>query len=158
MHRSTRKLKPILHRLYAARNDLRKLFPDLKFTLDGNLVGDIGEAIAIQDFGFTPLPPGTEGHDFKAPDGRLVQVKTTQAIQAGRAVGLGLTKQTFEHLLVIQLTEAGDYRILYDGPGGPVDAARAHKSSAYLTVGQLQKLNETISESDRLAITSTTPH
>jgi len=156
MPRSTKMLKPILHRLYAARDDLREMFPDLKFTLDGNLVGDIGEAIAIQDFGFTKLPPGTKGHDFKAKGGKLVQVKTTQKTKGG--VGLGLTKQTFEHLVVIQLTEAGEYRILYDGPGDHIDAARDHKTSASLSVGQLQKLNAKVSDRDRLALPTPSTH
>lgn len=154
MHRSTKKLKPILHRLYEARDDLRALFPKLKFALDGNLVGDIGEAIAIQDFGFTPLPHGSKVHDFKAPNGRLVQVKTTQKTKG--AVGLGLTKQSFQHLVVIQLNEAGDYRVLYDGPGGPIDEARDHKTSASLSVAQLEKLNAKVKDRDRLTHLSAT--
>lgn len=148
MNRSTRQIRPILHRLYEARDELRQLHPDLKFTLDGNLVGDIGEAIAKDDFDLEPLPPGTKGHDFRAQDGRLVQVKTTQ-VKKG-SVGLGLTMQTFEHLIVIQLTEGGDYGILYDGPGTLIDQARIGRKTPSLTVNRLQQLQQEVAESERL--------
>lgn len=152
MQHCTKELKPILHRLYEARNELRALFPDLKFTLDGNLIGDIGEAITTRDFGLLKLPPGTPGHDFRTPDGRLVQVKTTQAITGGK-VGLGLTMQSFEHLIVIQLMERGDYRILFDGPGTLIDAARTHRKTPSLTVKQLTALNQQVDPMDRILST-----
>jgi hypothetical protein len=126
------------------------LFPELPFTLDGRLVGDIGEAIALQEFGLTRLPEGTEGHDFVAPNGKLVQIKTTQAIAPNRGVGLGLTIRSFEHLIVIQITEEGRHRILYDGPGTLVDEARRHRTTPSLTVGQLERLNSKVSDSDRI--------
>lgn len=148
MNRSTRKLRPILHRLYEARNELRQLHSDLKFTLDGNLVGDIGEAIAQEHFGLEPLPANTKGHDFRAADGRLVQVKTTQK-QKGQ-VGLGLNKHSFEHLIVLQLTESGNYGVLYDGPGSLIDEARAHKKTPSLSVKQLQQLQEQVPDTERL--------
>jgi uncharacterized protein DUF6998 len=148
--RSIQDLGPIIKQLYAARNALRVLFPELPFTLDGKLVGDIGEAIALQQFGMERLPEGTEGHDFRAPDGRLVQVKTTQAISPNRGVGLGLTIRSFEHLIVIQLTETGAYQILYDGPGTLIDEARRHRTTPSLTVGQLRRLNLKVKDSDRI--------
>lgn len=148
MNRSTRQLQPILRRLYEARDELRKLHPDLKFALDGNLVGDIGEAIARRDFHLIPLPVGNKGHDFETPDGRLVQVKTTQKQTGG--VGLGLTMQSFEHLIVIQLSEAGTYGILYDGPGSLIDEARVGRKTPSLTVSRLRQLNEQVRKRDRL--------
>lgn len=148
LKRSTLQLRPIIRRLYEARDELRRLHPDLKFALDGNLIGDIGEAIAQRDFGLEPLPPGTKWHDFQTRDGRHVQVKTTQ--KTSGPVGLGLTMQSFEHLIVIQLTEEGDYHVLYDGPGSLIDDARAHRKSPSLSVSQLRRLNEQVAAADRL--------
>lgn len=150
---STQKIAPVLKRLYQARNELREMFPDFKFTLDGNLIGDIGESIAQQDFGFTKLKTGVRGHDFETKKGArrcLVQVKTTQAVKGG--VGLGLNRQSFDHLIVIQLTIEGDYGILYDGPGSLIDAARAHKTTHSLSVKQLRDLNGKVKPKDRLVI------
>lgn len=150
MTRSAKSLEPIIKQLYQARNELRALFPELPFTLDGRLVGDIGEAIALQEFGLSPLPSCSELHDFLASDGRRVQIKTTQGIISGRSVGLGLTKQSFEHLIVIQISEEGTYSVLYDGPGSYIDDARQHKKGASLTIGQLRRLNEKVKDEERV--------
>jgi hypothetical protein len=150
MKRSTQSLVPIIKSLYQARSELRKLFPELSFTLDGKLIGDIGEAIALQDFGLTKLPEGTELHDFVTDDGRKVQVKTTQATNPHRGVGLGLTMQSFEHLIVIQIAEDGAYSILYDGPGSYIDGARSHRTTPSLTVSQLQRLYAKVSDAERI--------
>ncbi len=135
------KIGEILKKLRSARDELKKAFPELRFALDGNLVGDIGEAIAIRDLGFQKLKPGSKLHDCKAKNGTLVQVKTTQQTIPGKGVGLGLEKKTFKHLIVIQLLETG-YEILFDGPGKIINKARARKSSASLSVKQLRELNE----------------
>lgn len=150
MKRSGKSLEPIIKRLYQARNELRALFPELAFTLDGKLIGDIGEAIALQDFGFTKLPEGTELHDFVTDDGRHIQIKTTQASAPNRGVGLGLTMQSFEHLIVIQITEEGTYNILYDGPGSYIEAARSHRTTPSLTVSQLQRLDSKVTDAERI--------
>jgi hypothetical protein len=152
MTRSAKSLEPIIKRLYQARNELHELFPELPFTLDGRLVGDIGEAIALQEFGLIQLPSGSELHDFVSRDGRKVQIKTTQGTLSGRSVGLGLTKQSFEHLIVIQISEEGTYRVLYDGPGSYIDDARQHKKTASLTIGQLQRLNEKVKDEERVVM------
>jgi len=143
-------LEPLIRDLYAARNAIKAACPEFPFTLDGKLVGDLGEAIALRDHGLERLPPGNALHDFKAPDGRLVQVKTTQATKNGRGVGLGLRKQTFEHLLVFQIAEEGTCSILYDGPGHYVDAARKHKKSPSLSVSQLRRLNALVKPAERV--------
>ena len=135
-------------KLLSARDELRGAFPELSFALDGNLVGHIGEAIAISEFKLEKLPSGSKTHDFKAPNGTHVQVKTTQQQRGG--VGLGLVKTSFEHLIVIQLSESGTYSILYDGPGRHIDAANSHKKGASLSVDQLQRLNQQVSKEERL--------
>lgn len=136
-----KEIEPAIKKLRLARDELKRAFPELRFALDGNLVGDIGEAIAISDFGLTKLKPGSRLHDFQTSDGKLVQIKTTQQTKPGKGVGLGLIKKSFEHLIVIQLLENG-YEILFDGYGKRVDAARAHKKSPSLSVKQLSELND----------------
>lgn len=73
-----------IRELLAARNRLRDhyRFADLKFTLDGNLVGDIGEAVAAKLFGLRLLKRNGTGIDGEAPDGRTVQVKASGTIRA----------------------------------------------------------------------------
>ncbi len=145
--------KPIpqaLRTLYSARNQLAAAFPDHGFTIDGNIVGDIGEAIAAAAFGLTKLKANTKGHDMQTPDGRLVQVKATQARPAYRGVGLGLLKRTFELLLVLEFDEAGYYEVLYNGPGSYIDAARHRKKSASLSRRQLRTCQVQVPQRERL--------
>jgi hypothetical protein len=146
----SKRLEPLIRDLYAARNALKAECSDFPFTLDGKLIGDLGEAIAMHDLGLERLPPGSALHDFKTADGRLVQVKTTQAAREGQGVGLGLNKQSFQQLLVLQLSEEGTYSVLYDGPGHYIDEARRHKKSASLSVGQLRRLNAMVNPAERV--------
>lgn len=144
----TQKLEPLVRDLYRARNALRDACPLFSFTLDGKIVGDLGEAVAFYDYGLERLPSGNALHDFKAADGRHVQVKTTQAIKGG--VGLGLYKQSFEHLIVFQVNEEGRFTIIYDGPGAYIDNARANRKSPSLSVAQLKRLNEKVAGHERI--------
>ena len=150
MKPAPRNIGPFVQELYHARNKLRQAFPELSFTLDGKLIGDIGEAIAMEHFGLTMLPGNSKAHDFVDAKGRKVQVKTTQKTTSNKGVGLGLEKQTFEHLIVLEVAEDGSYRILYDGPGTYIDAARAHKTSASLSINQLTELHAQVPKHERL--------
>ena len=72
-------LPPVIAQLVAAQNKPREHYRSagLKFTLDGNLVGDIGEAVAAELFGIKLVPANGTGIDGHTPDGRSVQVKAT---------------------------------------------------------------------------------
>ena len=148
MNAVPRGIGDIIKRLYAARNELRQAFPGLSFTLDGKLVGDIGEAIAMDAYRLIPLAAGAKRHDFRTEAGREVQVKLTQQTKGN--VGLGRSKQRFEHLVVLQVFEDGTYSVLFDGPGEYIDRAWAHKKSASLSILQLRRLNDSVKETERL--------
>lgn len=86
---------------YRAMLDRQGSAVDLKFTLDGNLVGDIGEALAAQLFGIRLVDTkSTEGIDGYAPDGRTVQVKATGT---GRGPAFRCTETRADHLLFFDL-------------------------------------------------------
>ncbi|MGO8836616.1 MAG: DUF6998 domain-containing protein [Limisphaerales bacterium] len=150
MRRYPGKIGAILKKLRSARDELHVTYPDHPFTLDGNLIGDIGEAIAIIDFSLKKLDPGSKLHDCKTRNGKRVQVKTTQQTVPGKGVGLGLTKRSFKHLLVVQLLDDG-YEILYDGPGRYVNKKRKGKKSPSLSVKQLGELDTKVKPDERLS-------
>ena len=64
--------------LYRITNELETEYPGRKFTIDGHLVGSIGEVIVAENYGLELLPNSTEIHDAEAKDGKLVQIKATQ--------------------------------------------------------------------------------
>ena len=100
-------LPPLVTDLVNARNRIRSHYQSmleakggtaqLHFTFDGNLVGDIGEALAAELFGIRLVDEkSTEGIDGYAPDGRTVQVKATGT---GRGPAFRQTQMRADHLL-----------------------------------------------------------
>lgn len=67
-----------IRELYAITTELESLYPGRKFTIDGHLVGSIGEVLVAERYGLTLLPNSTQTHDAEAKNGRLVQIKATQ--------------------------------------------------------------------------------
>ena len=101
--------------MFKISDELEREFPDRKFTLDGHLVGSIGEVIAAYHYDLVLLPSSTERHDATAPDGRLVQIKATQGNR-----GISLRSEP-EYLIVLWLNNhTGEAREVYNGPGTPV--------------------------------------
>ena len=47
------------------------------FTIDGKLLGDLGELVACLEFGLNPAATGTKGIDAYTSHGQTVQVKAT---------------------------------------------------------------------------------
>ena len=64
-----------IRELYAITTELESLYPGRKFTIDGHLVGSIGEVLVAERYGLTLLSNSTQTHDAEAKDGRLVQIK-----------------------------------------------------------------------------------
>ena len=107
------KVPQLVRELYDIVRKLEQAFPGRRFTLDGHLVGSIGEVIAAERYGLELFKASAEGHDGVAPDGRAVQVKATQR------GSIGLRSEP-EHLIVLRIGPTGDVNEVYNGPGGPV--------------------------------------
>lgn len=97
--------------------DLEDLCPGRKFTLDGHIVGSIGEVLAAERYGLTLLPMSATTHDAETGDGRLVQIKTTQ----GKAIAITSSP---DHLLVLRLDGTGSIEEVFNGPGSLAWAQR----------------------------------
>lgn len=130
-------LKKLIQELYKTREQLKLLFNNWSFTLDGNLIGDIGEAIACYHFDLEPLKKGVKTHDAitKSEPIRYIQIKTTQK----DTVGLGLEKRDFEYLIVIQIDESGSYKLVYNGPGENVWKNTKSNSISVKKLSKIQK-------------------
>lgn len=119
------KLPSLITDMVAARNILRDHYQNevdslggtakLRFTFDGNLVGDIGEALAAILFDVklvdTKSMRGIDGH---APNGKTVQVKATGT---GRGPAFRNVDTRADHLLFFDLDfEACTGAIIFNGP------------------------------------------
>lgn len=132
--------------LYAASEVLVKIFVVRKFTLDGHLVGSIGEVVAAYMFGLDLMPASTLGHDAMAPDGRQVEIKLTQ----GKSVGL---RHAPQHLIALHRPKGGPVRVVYNGPGGFVwDACGKPQKNGQqpISLSRLRTLDAAVTIADRL--------
>ena len=71
------RLPQLVAELYRVVNELEGMFPGRHFTLDGHLVGSLGECLAAHHYGLQLLPASSPGVDAVC-DGRHVEVKATQ--------------------------------------------------------------------------------
>lgn len=107
--------RPIV-KLVEARNELQAIYSDydLEFTLDGNLVGDIGEAIAATLFSIDLSKSNSAGIDGHSLDGRSVQIKATGKY---RGPAFRNTEQRADHLIFMSLNfENQTGEVIYNGP------------------------------------------
>ncbi|QXT39419.1 DUF6998 domain-containing protein [Gymnodinialimonas ceratoperidinii] len=123
----------LIDELYHATDALEKMFPGRKFTLDGHLVGSVGEVVASFMFDLELNPASTLGHDARAKDGRKVEIKLTQ----GKSVGL---RHESEHLIVLSRPKGRSISVIYNGPGALAwNAAGKMQKNGQRSLG-LQKL------------------
>ncbi len=135
-----------LDALYAASEGLEAIFVRRKFTLDGHLVGSIGEVVAAFMFGLDLMPASTLGHDAMALDGRQVEIKLTQ----GKSVAL---RHAPQHLIALHRPKGGPVRVVYNGPGGAVwDACGKPQKNGQQSVSlsRLRTLDAAVTNADRL--------
>lgn len=116
------RLPPVITGLWNAHKKLIAHYAEtgLKFTLDGKLVGDLGEAIALEYFDLETCPrtPGVDA--LVRGSGDSVQVKATGR-NAGPAFSWGEGVAKFLLFMKIDF-EAGTASVLYNGPEAPVRA------------------------------------
>jgi hypothetical protein len=127
----------MLASIFAAQKALRTLAPEFNWSGLGNLLGDFGELVAIDKYGLTKAPGGSDGFDAVTKDGKKVQIKTNYA-----ASQIGFRGES-DLMLVIGVREDGSWKELYFGPFQPVkDAARfsARDNKHMLAVSKLVKL------------------
>ena len=141
-----------IQRLVEARNDLKAHYSgvDLRFTFDGNLVGDLGEAVAADLFGLKLTGRSNEGIDGFAPDGRSVQVK---ASGTKRGAPFRLVDTCADHLLFFHF----DYdecvgEVIYNGPEEPVRHALPSSwvGQRSVSAATFRRLNKLVGDNARL--------
>jgi len=139
-----------------ARDRLRALYRSsaLTFTLDGNLLGDIGEAVAQQLFGIELASRNTRTVDGYAPDGRSVQVKAGASLNGPAFRNTDLRA---DHLIVIRFDlQQLVGEVLYNGPEEPIVRLLPPNFSGQRTVSlnRIRAINETVEPTARLPLTA----
>ena len=99
--------------LYKITNELESSYPGRKFTIDGHLVGSIGEVIVAEHYGLELLRNSTETHDAVSADGKYVQIKATQINR------IAISSEP-DYLIAIKLFSDGSWEEVYNGRGKSV--------------------------------------
>jgi hypothetical protein len=156
------KLPAAIADLVAARNNLRAHYREalrkegseveLSFTIDGNLVGDLGEAIAAELFGIRLVETkSTVGIDGFAPDDvTTVQIKATGT---GRGPAFRQTEKRADHLLFFDLDfEAATGEVVFNGPEHIAMASlpKVFPTQRSVTRTQIRTADKLVHEGDRL--------
>ena len=143
------KVRHLIRSLYAVVKELEDEFVDenRKFTLDGHLVGSIGEVVAAYSFGLTLYAAGERTHDAESDDGKKVQIKLTGG---NRSVALSSNP---DHLIVLQLREF-KFCVVYNGPGAQVwDQCRGDLGAPgqhQISLATLRELQLNVTEPSRI--------
>lgn len=103
-------LPPEVTNIYEAVETLSARYPGRPFTLDGHMMGSIGEVVAAEAFGLNLYPPSQAVHDAWDDKGD-VQIKIT----AGKHVSM---YACCDRLLVLRIVNPEEAEVVYDGCGG----------------------------------------
>ncbi len=139
-----------LKQLQSIVASLQKSFPNKKFTLDGRLVGDLGEILVESAYDIKLFSGLEKHHDAKCSDGRLVQIKTTMK-----------ESLTFpcdhipDYYLGIKILPDGSFMEVFNGPGKLVFELKKNSKQTKnnlwsVSVGRLINENEKVKLSDRI--------
>jgi hypothetical protein len=127
---------------------LQESFSNRKFTIDGRLVGDIGEIIAAAEFDVTLDETSQSRHDGQTSDGRKVQVKATFKDS--------LTFRSIpDYYLGMKLNWDGTHEIIFNGPGHVISDHYGHRKGIgeellSFPLAKLRELSATVSDKDRI--------
>ena len=133
--------------LYKITNELESSYPGRKFTIDGHLVGSIGEVIVAEHYGLELLPNSTETHDAISADGKYVQIKATQINR------ISISSEP-DYLIAIKLSSDGSWEEVYNGPGKPVwdNAGKMQKNGQRpISLTKMRNLMSSVDRKDTFA-------
>ena len=137
-----------LDNIFKGIYDLQKAFPQKAFTIDGRLVGDLGEVIATLHYNIKLHTGQKADHDGKSSDGRNVQIKATFKDS--------LTFKTIpDYYLGLKLSRDGTHEEIYNGPGRIIYEHYKHRKGIGEILlsfpnAELKKLSALVSHTDRI--------
>jgi len=139
-----------LKQLQAIVVALQTSYPEKRFTLDGRLVGDLGEILVAEHYDLELLPGLTKHYDAISSDGRRVQIKTTM-----KGSLTFPCDHTPDYYIGIKINEDGSIIEVFNGPGAIAGKLlrnrKVTKTNLYsISINTLLRLNESISEPDRI--------
>ena len=138
-------IKDKVQRLIEIVKELEDDFPGRHFTLDGHLVGSIGEVMASYYYGIKLYTASAPAHDGEI-DGKKVQIKITQQEDI-------VINHEPEYLIALYLNKNGNIYEIYNGPGkDPWDSAskRDSHNNRHMRINKLMELDRLVDSDKRI--------
>ncbi len=138
-------IKDKVQQLIGIVSELEKEFPGRHFTLDGHLVGSIGEVMASYYYGIELYSASAVAHDGII-DGKQVQIKITQQEDI-------VINHEPDYLIALYLNKNGNVYEIYNGPGkAPWDSASKKDShnNRHMRVNKLMELDQQVNPESRI--------
>ena len=141
-------LKEGLRLVFQGITHLKEAFPNRAFTIDGRLVGDVGEVIAALEYDVVLHDVSQPIHDATTSDGRNVQIKATFKDS--------LTFKTVpDYYLGFKLYPDGRHEEIFNGPGKIILGRYAGRKGAGVSllsfpIAELRKLSESVAPQERI--------
>lgn len=129
---------------------LHQTFPHKAFTLDGRLVGDLGEVLVEQLYELALLEGLQKHYDAKTPDGRHVQIKATMKANVTFPVD-----HTPNYYLAVKIHTDGCIEEVFNGPGSLVrELIKGRKDTKTnlhsISISALQKLQGQVQAAEKI--------
>lgn len=149
-HKDVMSIQQAIKQLLGIVQNLHNEYPIKKFTLDGRLVGDIGEVLAAQYYDLELFEGIAKHYDARTPDGRLVQIKATMKDQLTFP-----NDHVPDYYLGIKIHDDGTLTEIFNGPGRIAgEAIKNWQSSKYnlhsIAINKLKELNKKVRDEDRI--------
>lgn len=129
---------------------LHEAFPHKAFTLDGRLVGDLGEVLVEQVYELKLLDGLQKHYDAKTPDGKHVQIKATMKANVTFPVD-----HTPDYYLAVKVHSNGCIEEIFNGPGliarELVRGRKDTKTNLHsISISALQKQQGKVKDTDKI--------
>lgn len=113
-------IEDALLKIFAGIKQLKEALPTKEFTIDGRLVGDIGEAIVQRDYELSLYEKLVKHYDGETSCGKKVQIKATfkEALTF---------KKIPDYYIGIKIFENGKYEEIFNGPGSVIAEEYGHR-------------------------------
>ena len=146
-----------IKQLLQITKQLHTEYPKRRFTLDGRLVGDIGEVLAEVEYDIELYDGLQKHHDAKASDGRQVQIKATMKDSLTFPVD-----HVPDYYLGIKIEHDGTLTEIFNGPGSVASEAVKNRQPTKTNlhsvhINTLKRLNEEVHSRDKIPRRSRKP-
>lgn len=139
-----------IKQLHKATQNLAEKFPERRFTLDGRLLGDIGEVYANLIYDIALDTKQRARIDAVAGDGKTVQIKITMREQI-----LFPKKSHADYFIGLRITPSYEIVEVYNGPSQKILKTRSKSKEKengvyYISTRILEKLSSQVPTSQKL--------